>query len=369
MYYFDNSATTKVYEEVAQKAYEMMTVCFGNPSSVHSMGFNAEKELRTARQTLKDSLSVTKGELIFTSGGTESNNLAILGIAEQYKKTGKRIVTTQLEHASVLGAMKELETRGFEVIYLKPNSEGFIDTHDIIRAITADTILVSVMSVNNETGAILPIEFISKVIKRNAPKAFFHVDHVQGFQKVKLKAKDIDLISISAHKVHAPKGCGALYMADRVRLKPIIFGSSQEKSIRPGTENVSSAVAFSHAVSLNKKGNVEELNRYLRDELEKIPEIEINSPKDASPYILNISIGKIKGETMLHFLSNKGIYVSTGSACTGSNLSHVLTAMGLSREKVESSLRISFSKMNTIEEVEVLISALKEGLFSLAYRE
>lgn len=369
MYYLDNSATTKVSTKSAQKAVEIMTKKFGNPSSFHSMGFSAEKELRTAREIILNSLG-GNGEIIFTSGGTESDNLAIFGAVEQNKRNGKRIVTSMIEHPAVLEPMKQLEQRGFEVIYLKPNEEGNIEKSQIYENITADTILVSLMSVNNETGAILPLEAVSPAIKRANSKAIFHCDNVQGYLKTNINPKKlcIDLMSISGHKVHAPKGVGALYISKNSKIKPIIFGGGQEKNLRSGTENMSSICAFGVAVGeYEKSTNIKEIHSFAKEELLKIDEIKINSPTNGSPYILNFSLGKIKGETMLHFLSQKEIYVSTGSACSGAKPSNVLYAMGFDKERIESSIRLSFCKDTVKEELEFFISALKEGISSLSH--
>lgn len=371
MYYLDNSATTKVNQKAIEKAVYIMNECFGNPSSLHSLGFNAEKELRLARDIISQKLCVNSSEITFTSGGTESNNLAIFGAVEQNKRNGKKILTSQIEHPSVIESMKRLEQMGYSVIYLKPNENGEIGKEQIYENLTSDTILVSLMSVNNETGAILPLECVKSSIKRANSKAFFHVDNVQGFQKINLDIKKlgIDLMSISAHKVHGTKGTGALYINKEKRIKPIIFGGGQEKAIRSGTENIVGIASFGVAVSENDRSfNAKELNDYLREELSKIPEIIINSPKNASPYILNFSLGKIKGETMLHYLSQKEIYVSTGSACSGAKPSSVLTAMGLNKERIESSLRVSFSKENTREDIAMLCATINEGMKSLAYR-
>ncbi len=370
MHYLDNSSTTKVNIDAAKKAMWIMTECFGNPSSLHSLGFSAEKELRKARETIINSLSVNEGELIFTSGGTESNNTAILGAALQNIRNGNRIVSSEIEHPSVKESLKKLSEMGFEVVFLKPDKSGNISKKDVFNAVNEKTILVSLMSVNNETGAILPLEEVAGAIKRKAPRALFHTDNVQGFLKNKLNIKKlgIDLVSISAHKVHGMKGTGALYIAKNKRIKPLLLGGGQEKNIRSGTENLPGIVAFSEAVSLYKRENeVKALNEFLREELKKIPYIKINSPDNASPYILNFSLMKVRGETMLHYLSEREIYVSVGSACSGSKPSAVLSAMELSPKEIESSVRVSFSPNNNREDVDALIFHLKEGLENIAH--
>lgn len=373
-YYFDNSATTMVCREAAEKALYMMQTCYGNPSSLHSLGFSAEKEMDSAREILAGKLSCQPKELFFTSGGTESNNIAILGGAKAKSRLGKKIVTTAMEHPSVLEPMKQLEKEGFQVVYLKPDSHGEIDPALLYEAITKDTILVSMMSVNNETGAVQPLKDAAAAIKRAGSPALFHVDHVQGFGKLPLSPAKlgIDLMSISGHKIHAPKGVGALYLNAKARVLPRTFGGGQERAIRPGTEPVPAICAMGAAAQAlpDEKKELEAisaLNTALKEELLKIPEITINSPEQALPYILNFSCGKVRAETMLHFLESKNIYVSTGSACSKAKPSHVLSAMDLPRERIESSIRVSFSRFNTPDQIPVLVSALREGLSTLAH--
>lgn len=375
MIYFDNSATTRVCTESAEKVMYMMNECWGNPSSLHSFGYKAEKEISAARSAVAAKLSVDPKEIFFTSGGTEANNLAVLGGAEAKKRFGNRIVTTAIEHASVLSSMEQLEKQGFEVIYLKPNAEGVITSEAISEAINNKTILVSMMSVNNETGAIMPLKAVSAAIKRSKAPALFHVDNVQGFGKIKLQPKKlgINLMTVSSHKVHGPKGVGALFVSQGTRILPRQFGGGQEKTIRPGTEAVPAICGFGAAVKalpeeLAEEKCIRNLHDALLEELKKIPEISINSPEEHLPYILNLSCGKIRSETMLHFLEEKEIYISSGSACAGGKSSHVLTAMGLPAERIDSSMRVSFSRFNTLEQVKPFIDALKEGLSTLAHR-
>ncbi len=375
MIYFDNSATTQVCEESAEKVMYMMRECWGNPSSLHSFGYKAEKELSAARAAVAAKLSCEPREIYFTSGGTEANNLAVIGGAEAKKRFGNRIVTTAIEHASVLSAMEQLEKQGFEVIYLQPDETGNIPESAISEAINNKTILVSMMSVNNETGAILPLKAVASAIKRAKAPALFHVDNVQGFGKLKLQPKKlgVNLMTVSSHKVHGPKGAGALFMAQGTRISPRQFGGGQEKAFRPGTEAVPAICGFGAAVKALPNEMVEEaVIREIRDtlkaELQAVPEISINSPEDALPYILNFSCGKIRSETMLHFLETKEIFVSSGSACAGGKASHVLHAMGLPAERIDSSVRVSFSRYNTPDQVAHFIDALKEGLATLAHR-
>lgn len=373
--YFDNSATTAVCDEAIEKAVYMMKECWGNPSSLHSRGFDAEKEVTAARNAVAKRLGCESREIYFTSGGTECNNLAVFGAVEAKKRLGKRIVTTAIEHPSVLEPMKQLEKQGYEVIYLMPDEKGNIPEEAVFGAITKDTILVSMMAVNNETGAILPIKAAASAIKRAKSPALLHVDNVQGFGKIKLvpKRMGIDLMSISSHKVHGPKGVGALYVASGVRILPRTFGGGQEKMLRPGTEAVPAICAFG-AASENlgdektKLEKVERIRDLLKDKLEKIEGIVINSPDNGLPYVLNFSAGKIRSETMLHFLEAKEIYVSSGSACSKSKPSHVLEAMGLSKERIDSSIRVSFSKYNSEDQVEPFAEAIAEAMQVLAHR-
>ena len=375
MIYFDNSATTPVCKEAADKAYYMMTECWGNPSSLHAVGFEAEKEITKAREEVAKKLGCEESEIYFTSGGTEANNLAVLGGADARKRRGNRVVTTAIEHPSVLSAAKELEKQGFEVIYLKPDESGQIPDSAIYEAINSDTILVSMMAVNNETGDQLPLNTVTNAIKRANAPAFFHVDDVQGFGKIKINLKKlgIDMMSISGHKVHAPKGVGAIYISKKARVNPRAFGGSQQKQIRPGTEPVPAICAFGEAIrqlpdEKEELALVKEIRDRLLEGLKKMPEVVINSRDDALPYILNFSCGTVRSETMLHFLSEKGISVSSGSACSKSKPSHVLEALGYSNDRIDSSIRVSFSRYNKPEEADEFLLALREGLDSLAHR-
>lgn len=373
--YFDNSATTMVCEEAAEKALFMMRECWGNPSSLHSLGFSAEKEMSLARSNIAKKLFCEAKDVFFTSGGTESNNIAVLGGVEAKKRLGNRIVTTALEHPSVLEAMRRLEKEGFEVVYLKPNKDGEIDADSVFEAVNEKTVLVSMMSVNNETGLLLPLSAVKPAIKRAKSPALFHVDNVQGFGKIKINPKKlgIDLMSISGHKLHAPKGVGALYVAPGARVMPRTFGGGQEKNIRPGTEPVPAICAFGEAVRLlppedEELAAIRRIHDSLLTGLLDIEGILINSPENSLPYILNFSCGRVRSETMLHFLEKKNIFVSTGSACSKSKPSHVLAAMGYSPERIDSSIRVSFSRYNTENQVQPFLSAIREGMTTLAHR-
>lgn len=373
--YFDNSSTTQVCREAAEKVMEVMTNDYGNPSSLHTKGFQAEQEMRGAREEIASLLGAKPEEIYFTSGGTESNNIALFGAARARKKRGNRIVTTMIEHPSILNTMKRLEKDGFEVVYLKPDSRGKITPEQVKEAVTPDTILVSMMRVNNEVGSILPVEAAADAIEEAKAPALLHVDAVQAFGKLPLHVQKlkIDLMSVSAHKIHGPKGIGALYLRKNVHIEPLTYGGGQEKNIRPGTESMPLIAGFGAAAKALPDTEAElaamrELNGFCRDELAKIDGIAINSPEDALPYILNFSTCGVRAETMLHFLSDHEIYVSSGSACSKGHESHVLKAMGLPRERIASALRLSFCRWNTKEEVERFIAALTEGLAAITKR-
>lgn len=373
--YFDNSATTRVCDEAAAKAAEMMTKNYGNPSSLHAMGFRAEQELRAAREAVADQLSAKPEEIYFTSGGTESNNIALFGTAHARKKRGNRIVTTQVEHPSVLNAVKRLEQEGFEVVRLKPDRQGKIAPEAVREAVTPETILVSMMAVNNEVGSILPVEAAADAIEEKQAPALLHIDAVQAFGKLPLRVHRLraDLMSVSAHKIHGPKGVGALFVRRGAHIEPLTYGGGQEKDMRPGTESMPLIAAFGAAVQALPDAEAEltvmrKLNESLRSELAKLPGITVNSPEDALPYILNFSANGVRAETMLHFLSERGIYVSSGSACSKGRASHVLTAMDLPRERIASALRLSFCRFNTEEEMQKFAAALSDGLTAITKR-
>lgn len=373
-HYLDNSATTKVSETVAEKVNEMMTENYGNPSSLHTMGINAENELDAARSVIARALGVKTDEIYFTSGGTEANNLAVSGTVEWLKRRGKKIITTAVEHSSVYEAVKHFEDNDYEVIYIKPDEDGQFHLEDFEEVIDKSTILVSVMAVNNEIGTVFPIEKLKRIIDKKDSPALLHCDCVQAFGKIPLRLAKagVDMASISGHKIHAPKGVGALYVKKNLHIKPILFGGEQEKKLRPGTEALPLITGLSQAVKefdINKNYNyVKELNTYLKQKLKEIDGIVINSPEDAIPYILNFSVSGIRSETMLHFLAGKEIYVSSGSACAKGKPSHVLQALGLDKNIADSALRVSFCELNTKEDIDALADALKEGIDKLAKR-
>ena len=373
-HYLDNSATTRVLPEAARKAAEVMVEEYGNPSSLHTRGFRARQELEASRETVAARLGAKPEELYFTSGGTEGNNLALFGAALAKKRQGNRIVTTLAEHDSVLGTVGELEKQGFEVVRLRPDSEGHLSEEQLFDAVNEKTILVSMMLVNNETGAVFPVSAAARAIRRKKAPALLHTDAVQAFGKLEFSPAKLgaDLCTVSAHKVPGPKGVGALYVSKSARILPHTFGGGQEKGLRPGTESVPLICAFGEAVRLLPKASeagpeMERLNGLLRGKLRELPEVTVNSPEDGLPYILNFSAGRVRAETMLHFLAEQNIFVSSGSACGRAKPSHVLEAMGLPKERISSALRVSFSRFSEEDDVLALAEALKKGLRTLLH--
>ena len=373
-HYLDNSATTRVLPEAARKAAEVMVEEYGNPSSLHTRGFRARQEVEASRETVAARLGAKPEELYFTSGGTEGNNLALFGAALAKKRQGNRIVTTLAEHDSVLGTVGELEKQGFEVVRLRPDSEGHLSEEQLFDAVNEKTILVSMMLVNNETGAVFPVSAAARAIRRKKAPALLHTDAVQAFGKLEFSPAKLgaDLCTVSAHKVHGPKGVGALYVSKSARILPHTFGGGQEKGLRPGTESVPLICAFGEAVRLLPKASeagpeMERLNGLLRGKLRELPEVTVNSPEDGLPYILNFSAGRVRAETMLHFLAEQNIFVSSGSACGRAKPSHVLEAMGLPKERISSALRVSFSRFSEEDDVLALAEALKKGLRTLLH--
>lgn len=348
----------------------MLVNNYGNPSSLHSKGLQAQHSVEYARNAVAKSLGVSPTEIYFTSGGTEANNMAVIGTALCRKKTGNRIVTSAVEHSSVIEACQYLETLGFEVVYLPVEADGSVSIGNIQNAVDENTILVSLMYVNNETGAVQPVEKVARIIKRNNSPAVFHIDAVQAYGKVPFKNTRLkaDLISVSSHKIHGPKGVGAIYIRKGVRITPRQFGGEQQSKIRPGTESTPLICGFGQAVDeidYTNNEKIKELNAYLREKLETLDGVVINSPETATEYILNFSVTGIKSETMLHFLEEKKIYVSSGSACAKGKQSYVLEEMGLGKRLSDSALRISFSKHNTKADIDKLIEALEIGINSL----
>ncbi|NLO88986.1 MAG: cysteine desulfurase [Clostridia bacterium] len=377
--YLDNSATTKVIPEAVEAMLEACQIKYGNPSSLHGKGIEAEKIIRETRERIAGFLNCSSKEIFFTSGGTEANNWAVFKAAEKLKRFGKHIITTSIEHSSVLEPIKELEGRGFEVTYLSPSKEGIISLEELKRELRPDTILVSIMHANNETGALQPVFEAAEIIKNISHRAFFHVDAVQSFGKVNIdlkKERGIDFLSISAHKIHGPKGIGALFIREGLNISPFLLGGEQEGKMRAGTENLPGIAGFGAALK-GLENNVEahwekikELKeRFVRGIKDGIRDVIINGPLDnrALPHIVNVSFPGVKGEVLVHFLEQWGIYISTGSAChsRGGSVSHVLKAMGLKREALEGAVRVSFSALNSQEEVDFAVEKFREAVEEL----
>ncbi len=373
--YLDNSATTRVCPQAAEKALQMMTACYGNPSSLHSLGAAAERELNAARQKVARLLGCRPQEVIFTSGGTESNNLAVLGAAQAKIRAGRHIVTTAVEHASVAAACSELERQGWEVTRLVPDPGAALTAQQVAAACRPDTVLVSVMMVNNETGARFPVDRIVPAVRRAAPGALIHCDAVQAAGKLPLNAArlGLDLMTVSAHKIHGPKGSGALYIRKGARILPRSFGGGQENGLRPGTEALPLHAAFGAAAEAlppfaEQEALYDSLRRRLTDGLAGREGFALNSPPDGVPYILNLSVLGVRSETLLHFLAERGVFVSSGSACSKGKKSPVLTALGFSGERIDSALRVSFTHTTTPDEVDRFLAALYEAASSLVRR-
>ena len=368
MAYLDNSATTQVTPAVAEVAVELMCNTFGNPASVHSLGLDAHKITEQARETVASFMGCKKEEIYFTSGGTEGNNLAILGGTLAAKRKGNKVITTAVEHPSVLQAVEELKTRGFETVVLPVQKNGVVSLQDLEDAIDEQTVFISVMLVNNETGAIQPVDKIREIVKRKNSPALVHTDCVQALGKhpFSLRALGVDLASVSGHKVHGPKGVGALYIKEGVRILPQTYGGGQEKGLRSGTVAVSQIGAFAKAVEQLPKGNegVEQATR-LREQLllgiAQVPDAVINSTLEGSPYIVNCSVAGIPSEVMIRALEAEGVYVSGGSACAKGGRSHVLLAQGVAPKLVDSALRISFSNHTTKDEIEQFLNAFTKA--------
>ena len=371
--YLDNRATPPVGEKSAEKVLELMTQCYGNPSSLHKKGLEAQREVAHARQAVAVSLGAQPREIIFTSGGTEANNLAVLGGAAAGRRRGKRIVTTAIEHPSVLEPMRQLEKEGFEVVFLTPDTDGRVPEEAVLKAVTGDTILISVMAVNNELGSIQPIEVLKKAVKRAGAPALVHVDGVQAYGKLPLRPEKlgIDLLTVSGHKIHGPKGVGALYVSKNARILPRTFGGGQERELRPGTEAAPLIAGLGAAVEelpdwRQAYSRMEKLRDYTLQKLSGLEGVEVNSPVEGLPYLLNFSALGIRSETMLHFLAQRGIYVSSGSACAKGKQSHVLKAAGLPDSRISSAIRVGFSRENTERDADALAEGVREGLACLA---
>jgi len=366
--YFDNSATTKPCSAAVDAAKKAIENCWGNPSSLHALGLTASDELRKARKQVSKLLGVNENSFYFTSSGTTANNTAIFGVYEKLKREGNRIVTTSIEHPSVLEPVKRLETMGFEVIRLNPDKNGKINEDELFENINSNTILVSCMAVNNEVGSVLPVNRIRAAVKRAGAPAIIHSDCVQALSKIQVTPKtvDADIITVSGHKIHALKGVGGIHLKSKGIIKPYILGGGQEQGIHSGTEATPAIMSFGAAAedALEITAHSEYV-KTLKDRLVNgiidIPCVKINSPEDAIPYILNISILGLPSQPTVNFMSEKGICISAGSACKMGHRSPVLTAMGLPPETIDSAVRISLSRFNTEEETDYLISAIKEA--------
>lgn len=372
--YFDNSATTKVLDCVKDAVVDAMCVNYGNAAAKHRKGVEAENLIREAKKAIADTLKVQEKEILFTSGGTESNNTALIGTALANRRAGKHLITTGVEHPSIYNTMSFLEEMGFEVTYLPVDHLGHISLEDLEKAIREDTILVSVMYVNNEVGAVEPIEAISQCIKKKNPKTLLHVDAIQAYGKYKIRPKKqgIDLLSVSGHKIHAPKGVGFLYIRDGVKIRPILFGGGQQKGMRSGTENVPGCVGLGVAAREAYKdfdARIEKLytlREHLIAGLKPLGGVTINGSEDRTnaPQIVSASFEGVRSEVLLHALEDKGVYVSSGSACSSNHpgISGTLKGIGVKKELLDSTIRFSLGDLNTEEEVNYAIGVLGELL-------
>lgn len=365
--YLDNSATTAPCEEAIAAANDAMTSSWGNPSSLHKNGITAETLLENSRAEIAKKLFCKPNEIYFTSGGTESNNMAIFGAANAMKRKGRRIVTTSVEHPSIDEVMTQLEAQGFEIIRLPVDKNGRVSEQDLTRSVNSETILVSMMAVNNEVGTLQPIDAIKRAVVAARSPALIHCDAVQAFGKMNLKpsAYGVDLMTVSAHKIHGIKGAGALYIRHGVKITPRTYGGSQEEKVRPGTQAMPAIAAFGAATralpnTAVTTARITGLRNYLVCALAEIDGVDINSPDSALPYLVNISVPGINSEPMLNFLSDRGIYVSSGSACAKGKKSRVLKAMGLDEKHIASALRISFSRFTSMEDIDAFADGIKE---------
>lgn len=370
--YLDNSATTKCMPEVASLMTHIMCEEYGNPSSMHKKGVDSEKYVRYAKEVIAKCMKVQEKEIYFTSGGTESDNIALIGGAYANYRAGRRIITTRIEHPAVLQTCAYLEEQGFEVIYLPVNTRGVISLADLEKAMTKNTILVSIMHTNNEIGAVEPVEQAGELIKRMNPNTLFHVDAVQGFGKFKIypKRMNIDLLSVSAHKIHGPKGVGFLYINEKAKVRPIIFGGGQQKGMRSGTENVPGIAGMARAIEeifVDFESKIDYLysirERFIQG-VRAIDGIRINGPegRDGAPHVVSVSIQGVRSEVMLHALEDKGIYVSAGSACSSNkpSVSATLKAIGVEKQFLDSTLRFSFSLYTTEAEIDYTVKCMSE---------
>ena len=372
--YFDNSATTRCYPEVAEIVVKTMTEDFGNPSAMHLKGVEAEKYVREAAQTLAKILKVNEKEIIFTSGGTESNNLALFGGADANKRSGNHIITTSVEHAAVGQPAERLEQMGYEVTIVPVDHRGVVQLEALEKALRPDTILVSTMYVNNEVGAVMPVEEIAKLVHEKSPKALYHVDAIQAFGKYRIypKKAGIDMLSVSSHKIHGPKGVGFLYINEKARIQPQILGGGQQAGMRSGTDNVPGIAGLGVAAKMvytdfdEKIEHMYQLKERLAEGFLKLPDVRLNGMeiREGAPQILSASFLGVRSEVLIHTLEEKGIYVSAGSACSSHKrkAAGTLSAMGMEAAQRESTLRFSFSEENTFEEVDYALEVIGQVL-------
>lgn len=374
MHYLDNAATTVVDPALADLCREAMTELFGNPSSLYTPGAKSEMAIDKAREQVAQTLGVTAAEITFTACGTESDNIALLGAAKKAKHWAANLVATGFEHPAVAKTLEALGKEGWEIRFVAPDAEGHVSEEALLDAVDSKTGLVTFMFVNNEIGTVQDVLGLAAKVRAKAPRAAIHVDGVQGWCKhpLNLKNSAIDSFALSGHKMHCPKGIGALYLRKNYKIDAAFYGGGQERGLRPGTENVPYIVTLGAAAEkygatvAQRLAKVQELNRALRAELAGIEGILLNSPEDASPYVLNFSIPGVRSETMLHFLESREVYVSSGSACSKGAASHTLSAMGLPPQRIDGALRVSFCESSRQEDIDALAEGLREGLATLA---
>ena len=377
--YLDNSATTVCEPKVVEKVVQMMSSCFGNPSAMLNKGVEAENYVKEAKEIIAKTMKVQEKEILFTSGGTESNNLAIMGCASANHRMGKHLITTKIEHPSVGNVMKHMEEEGFEVTYLPVDENGIVKLEKLKEALRPDTMMVSVMYVNNEIGAVQPIEEIGKLVKANNKATLFHVDAIQGYGKYRIypKKMGIDLLSVSAHKIHGPKGVGFLYVDSKVKIKPILFGGGQQRDLRSGTENVPGIVGLAEAakeIYTDFESKIEylyDIKAYFVEKITELDNVKINglTGRDGAPHVVSVSFPGIRSEVLLHSLEEREVYASAGSACASNKpaVSATLKAINAPKEHLDSTLRFSFSVHTTKEEIDYCIEVLK-GLLPMLRR-
>lgn len=370
--YFDNSATTRCSKNAAELMMKVLTEDYGNPSSLHLKGVEAEEYIKEARSRICKTMKINDGELIFTSGGTESNNMAIIGAAMANKRSGKHLITTKIEHAAVAGPMKFLEEQGFSVTYLDVDENGLISLEELREAVTPETILVSIMYVNNEIGAVEPVEEAAKIIKEKNPNPLFHVDAIQAYGKYQIypKRMGIDMMSVSSHKIHGPKGVGFLYVKEKTKIKPIIYGGGHQKGMRSGTENVPGVAGMGQAAMeayenfAEKQEHLYKLKEAFLEGIEEFEWAHVNGKtgRDSAPHIVSVSFDNVRSEVLLHTLEDRNIFVSAGSACSSNKpaVSATLQAIKIKKEYLDSTVRFSFCPENTLEEVDYCLEVLEE---------